>query len=270
MSGGSSTLRNPFKAALREGRRQIGLWQALANAYTTEICAGAGFDWLLFDGEHAPNDIPSLLAQLQAAAPYPVHAIGRPPVGDPHIIKQYLDIGFQTLLMPFVETAEQAGALARGVRYPPFGIRGVAPGLSRAARWGRIADYLDRADDEICLLVQIESVAGIENLDSICAVDGVDGLFIGPADLSAAFGYRGRPGDRFMIERIEDAIRRIVASGKAAGILALDPAFAERCAGLGCTFIGVGTDTGLLARASSELARPFDAASSASRTSTGY
>jgi 4-hydroxy-2-oxoheptanedioate aldolase len=254
MSVSPSALHNPFKAALRKGRRQIGLWQALANPYTIEICAGAGFDWLLLDGEHAPNDIPTLLAQLQAAAPYPVHAVGRPPVGDPHVIKQYLDIGFQTLLIPFVETAGQAEALVRAVRYPPFGIRGVAPGLSRAARWGRVADYLDRADDEICLLVQIESVTGIENLDSICAVDGVDGLFIGPADLSAAFGHRGRPGDPAMVERIEDAIRRIVASGKAAGILALDPAFAERCGGLGCTFIAVGTDTGLLARASSELA----------------
>jgi 4-hydroxy-2-oxoheptanedioate aldolase len=254
MSGNPSALENRFKAALGQGRRQVGLWQALANAYTTEICAGAGFDWLLFDGEHAPNDIPLLLAQLQAAAPYPVHAVGRPPAGDPHIIKQYLDIGFQTLLIPLVETAAQAEALVRAVRYPPFGIRGVAPGLSRAARWGRIADYLDRADDEICLLVQIESVAGIENLDSICAVEGVDGLFIGPADLSASFGYRGRSGDPFMVERIEDAIRRIVASGKAAGILALDPAFAERCVDLGCTFIAVGTDAGLLARASSELA----------------
>jgi 4-hydroxy-2-oxoheptanedioate aldolase len=267
MTSNPFALRNPFKTALREGRRQIGLWQALANAYTTEICAGAGFDWLLFDGEHAPNDIPSLLAQLQAAAPYPVHAVGRPPVGDPHVIKQYLDIGFQTLLMPFVESAEQARALVRAVRYPPFGIRGVAPGLSRAARWGRIADYLDRADDEICLLVQIESVAGIDKLDSICAVDGVDGLFIGPADLSAALGRRGRPGDPAMIERIEDAVRRIAASGKAAGILALDHAFAERCAGLGCTFIAIGTDTGLLARASSELAGTGGAALNASQTS---
>lgn len=254
MSGNASALHNPFKAALREGRRQTGLWQALANPCTTEICAGAGFDWLLFDGEHAPNDIPLLLAQLQAAAPYPAHAIGRPPVGDPHVIKQYLDIGFQTLLIPFVESAEQAEALVRAMRYPPVGIRGVAPGLSRAARWGRIPDYLDRADEELCLLVQIESVAGIEALDPICTVDGVDGLFIGPADLSASFGHRGRPGDPEMVARVEDAIRRIVASGKAAGILAADPAFAERCAALGCTFIAVGTDTGLLARASSELA----------------
>jgi 4-hydroxy-2-oxoheptanedioate aldolase len=150
------------------------------------------------------------------------------------------------------------------VRYPPSGIRGVAPGLSRAASWGRIADYLDRADDEICLLVQIESATAIENLDSICAVDGVDGLFIGPADLSAAFGYRGRAGDPLMIERIEDAIHRIAASGKAAGILALDPAFAERCASLGCTFIAVGSDTGLLARASSELAGKAKAVPSSS------
>ncbi len=247
-------LHNPFKAALREGKRQIGLWQALAHPYAAEICAGAGFDWLLFDGEHAPNTIPSLLAQLQAIAPYPVHPVARPPVGDATLIKQYLDIGFQTLLVPFVETAEQAQDLVRAMRYPPGGVRGIGAGLARAARWGRVPGYLDRADDTMCLLVQIESVAGLNNLDAIVAVDGVDGVFIGPADLSAAFGHRGAPDHPEMVARIDDAITRIVAAGTAAGTLALDPAVARRCADKGCGFIAVGTDIALLARAGSDLA----------------
>lgn len=248
-------LTNGFKRALGGDRALIGLWQALAHPYSAEICAGAGFDWLLFDGEHAPNDIPGLLAQLQAVAPYPVHAIARPPVGDTPLLKQYLDIGFQTLLAPFVETPEQAVDLVRAVRYPPHGARGVGAGLARAARWNRIEGYLDRADAEICLLVQIETRLGLKNLDAIARVDGVDGVFVGPADLSAALGHRGQPGHPDMIAVIENAIGRIIAAGKAPGILATDPAFAARCAALGCRFIGVGTDVGLLSRGAGDLAR---------------
>lgn len=251
----NDVLANPFKVALAEGRMQTGLWQALANPYTAEICAGAGFDWLLFDGEHGPSDVPLLLAQLQAVAPYPVHAVARPPVGEAWLMKQYLDIGFQTLLVPFVETAAQAAALVRAMRYPPGGVRGIGAGLARAARWGRVTDYLDRADAQTCLLVQVESADGLANLDAIAAVDGVDGVFIGPADLSAAFGHRGRPGHPDMVTRIEDALRRIIAAGKAAGSLAVDPALAARYAELGCTFLAVGTDTGLLANGSTALAR---------------
>lgn len=251
----NDVLPNPFKAALAEGRMQIGLWQALANPYTAEICAGAGFDWLLFDGEHGPSDVPLLLAQLQAVAPYPVHPVARLPVGETWLVKQYLDIGFQTLLVPFVETAAQAAALVRAMRYPPGGVRGIGAGLARAARWGRVTDYLDRADSQMCLLVQIESAEGLANLEAIAQVDGVDGVFIGAADLSAAFGHRGRPGHPDMVTRIEDALRRIVATGKAAGSLAVDPALAARHAELGCTFLAVGTDTGLLANGSTALAR---------------
>lgn len=246
---------NPFKAALARGVQQIGLWQALANPYTAEICAGAGFDWLLFDGEHGPSDVPLLLAQLQAVAPYPVHPVARPPVGEPWLIKQYLDIGFQTLLVPFIETPEQAAGLVRAMRYPPDGVRGIGAGLARAARWNRVPHYLDRADAEMCLLVQVESAKGLESLSEIAAVDGVDGVFIGPADLSAAFGHRGQPDHPEMVERIERAIATIGAAGKAAGILAIDPARAARYAALGCTFVAVGTDTGLLAEGSAALAR---------------
>jgi 4-hydroxy-2-oxoheptanedioate aldolase len=248
------SLTNPFKSALRERRVQIGLWQALANPMTAEICAGSGFDWLLFDGEHGPNTITTLFAQLQAIAPYSVHAVGRPPVGDTHVIKQFLDIGFQTLLIPFVESAEQAERLVRATRYPPEGIRGIGAGLARAARWNGIPGYLDYADDEICLLVQIETAAGLANLDAIARVDGVDGVFIGPADLSAALGHRGRPNDPEMTAIIEDMIGRILAAGKAVGTLATDLAIARRRMDLGCSFVAVGTDVALLTTGASNLA----------------
>jgi 4-hydroxy-2-oxoheptanedioate aldolase len=247
-------LTNPFKTALREGRPQIGLWQALASPITAEICAGAGFDWLLFDGEHGPNDVPGLLAQLQAVAPYPAAPVARLPVADARLAKQYLDIGFQTLLVPFVESADEARMMAQAVRYPPAGVRGLAPGLTRAARWNRIPNYLDHADAETCLLLQVESLPGLEALEAIAAVEGVDGVFIGPADLSAALGHRGRPGHPDVVAAIENAIDRILAAGKAAGILAIDPLLAERYLARGCTFVAIGTDTGLLASGAQALA----------------
>jgi len=268
-------LANGFKSALHETQSKplIGLWQALAHAYPAEICAGAGFDWLLFDGEHAPNTIPGLLTQLQAVAPYPVYPVARLPAGEATLLKQYLDIGFQTLLVPFVETADQAHALVRAVRFPPAGVRGIGVGLARAARWNRIDRYLDRADDEICLLVQIESRLGLKNLEAIAAVDGVDGLFVGPADLSAALGFRGRATHPEMIATIEDAIARIVASGKAPGILAPDLSYAADCAKLGCRFIAVGTDVGLLSRNAADLAKAAgarQAAAAAASAGGGY
>lgn len=250
-------LKNSFKAAIRAGRPQIGLWQLLASPITAEISAGSGFDWLLFDGEHGPNDLPSLLAQIQAVAPYSSHPVARLPVGETALIKQYLDIGFQTLLVPFVESAAQAAELVRAVRYPPEGLRGVAGGIVRASRWGRIPNYLDRASDEICLLVQVESIAGFDALDEIAATKGVDGVFIGPADLSAAFGFRGRPGAEEMIARVEQAIYRVHAAGKASGLLTLDHDFARRCLDLGSSFVAVGTDVGLLSQSSDGLARQF-------------
>jgi 4-hydroxy-2-oxoheptanedioate aldolase len=175
------------------------------------------------------------------------------------LLKQYLDIGFQTLLVPFVETPEQAAELVRAMHYPPKGVRGIGVGLARAARWNRIPNYLDRADDEICLLVQIESQLGLDNLEAIAAVEGVDGVFIGPSDLSAALGYRGQPGHPEMIAVIEKAIARIAATGKASGILAIDPTFAARCIALGCRFVAVGTDVSILARGASELAKAASA-----------
>jgi 4-hydroxy-2-oxoheptanedioate aldolase len=251
---------NSFKQALREKRPQIGLWVGLADHYSTEICAGAGFDWLLLDGEHAPNDLRTLLQQAQVVAGYPgTHPIARVPVGHGHagtaLIKQYLDLGIQTLLVPMVDTAQQAADLARATRYPPDGIRGM--GGARASRWGRFPNYANEANAQVCLLVQAETRMALDNLEAIAAVDGVDGIFIGPADLSASLGHVADPGHPEVRAAIDDAIERIVRAGKAAGILTTDDALARRYLELGATFVAVGLDNQLLVRATSELAAKF-------------
>ena len=255
----NNTMSNTFKRALARQEPQIGLWLGLADPYCAEICAGAGFDWLLIDGEHAPNDVRSTLSILQTVAAYPVTPVVRPPVGDTHLIKQYLDLGVQTLLIPMVETAEQARALVAATRYPPQGVRGVGSALARASRWNGVPDYVHRANDEICLLVQVESVAGLTHLDDILAVEGVDGVFIGPADLSASLGHLGQPGHPDVVQAIEDALRRIAAAGKAPGILSADEALSRRYLELGATFVAVGVDTTLLARSARTLAAQFKA-----------
>lgn len=251
---------NTFKQALARKQAQIGLWLSLANAYTAEVCATAGFDWLLLDGEHAPNDVRGVLEQLQATAPYRSHCIVRPVDGNPALIKQLLDIGAQTLLVPMVDTAEQARCLVSSMRYPPQGVRGVGSAVARVSRFGLRTDYLDRANDEVCLLVQAETRLALENLDEICAVDGVDGVFIGPADLSASLGHRGNPGHPEVQAAIEEAIRRIVASGKAAGTLVSDNALARRYLELGCTFVAVGLDVRILAGGARALRAEFGGA----------
>jgi len=248
---------NRFKQALRDGTPQIGLWLALADPYSVEVCAGAGFDWLLLDAEHAPNDVRSLLAQLQALAAYPVQPVIRPPVGDTVLIKQMLDIGAQTLLIPLVESEEQARALVRAMRYPPAGVRGVGSALARASRWNCVPDYLQNADEQMCLLVQVETRLGLENLNAIARVDGVDGVFVGPADLAAALDHRGDPGHPEVQRVIEDAIARIRVAGKAAGILSADETLARRYLELGCRFVAVGSDVTLLMRSTQALANKF-------------
>src|SRR5258706_10951836 len=179
-------MRNPFKAALTRGEKIIGLWLSMAYPYSADICATAGFQWFLIDGEHAPNDLRSTLAQLQAVAPYPGHPVIRTVDGNPAMIKQLLDIGVQTLLVPMVDTPEQAIALASATRYPPDGTRGVGAAVARASHWGARRDYLNTADDDVCLLLQAESVTALGNLERICAVENVHGIFIGPADLAAS------------------------------------------------------------------------------------
>lgn len=248
---------NTFKRRLRSGEAQIGLWLGLADAYCAELAANAGFDWLLIDGEHAPNDLRGMLGQLQAVAPYPSHPVIRPVIGDTALIKQVLDIGVQTLLVPMVESAEQARTLVKAIHYPPRGVRGVGSALARASRWNSIAGYLDHADEQMCLLVQIENREGLANLDAIAAVEGVDGVFIGPADLSASMGHRGNPGHTEVQAAIEDAIVRIRSAGKAAGILSADQALARRYIELGAAFVAVGVDTTVLMRGLQSLAAAF-------------
>lgn len=249
--------RNGFKRALAEGHQQIGLWTTLSTAFAAEAVAGAGFDWLLLDTEHSPGDVLTVLAQLQALAGYPdVSPVVRPASNDPVLIKRFLDIGAQTLLIPYVQSAQEAAQAVAAIRYPPAGIRGVTA-LSRATRFGRVRDYPREAERELCLLVQVETQAGLDALEEIAAVDGVDGVFVGPGDLAASLGYIGQLGHPEVVAAVEGAIRRIVAGGKPAGVLTSDPAFAERCIDLGATFTAVGVDLGLLARGADALARRF-------------
>lgn len=248
---------NHFKRRLQSSEPIIGLWLGLANAYTAELAANADFDWLLLDGEHAPNDLRTLLEQLQAIAPYASQPVIRPRIGDTAIIKQLLDIGAQTLLIPMVDTAEQAAELVKAMHYPPKGIRGVGSALARASRWNTVPDYLHKAGDELCLLVQIETKAGLDNLDAILNTDGVDGVFIGPADLSASLGHLGNPKHPDVQNAIEDAFKRIKQAGKASGILMADKALAKRYIELGCNFVAVGTDTSIFMQSLKNLADEF-------------
>ena len=248
---------NPFKQALREKRAQIGLWLSAASPYLSEVSATAGFDWLLIDGEHAPNTLQTTLQQLQVVAPYRSQPVVRAVEGQVALVKQLLDIGAQNLLIPMVDTAEQAELMVRAVQYPPQGIRGVGSAIARASRWSLRTDYLDVADDEICLLVQAESVTALKNLSAIAAVEGVDGVFIGPADLAASMGHRGKPGHPEVQAAIEGAIRTIVSAGKAAGILTSDPQLARHYLALGATFVAVGVDVSLYAQAARRLAADF-------------
>lgn len=248
---------NSFKAALRRGDTQLGLWAGLADATAVEALAGVGFHWLLLDAEHAPNDVRSVLSQLRAVAPYPVHPVVRPPQADVAIVKQFLDIGAQTLLIPMVDTAEQARCMVRAMRYPPEGVRGVGAALARASRWNQVERYLEVADGEMCLLVQAESKLALHNLEAIAAVEGVDGVFFGPADLSASLGYRGQPAHPAVRQAISDGIARVRAAGKAAGVLATDRALAQAYLQAGASFVAVGVDTTLLVRAAADLLQAF-------------
>jgi 4-hydroxy-2-oxoheptanedioate aldolase len=247
---------NAFKRALRGAKAQIGLWSTLSSNYSVEVIAGAGFDWLLLDMEHSPNDLESLLAQLQAAAAYPTQAVVRVPWNDMVTIKRVLDIGAQSLLVPYVSSAEEARAAVSSTRYPPGGVRGVA-GTTRATRFGRIKDYARRAHEEICLLVQVETQAGLDAIETICGIEGIDGVFIGPADLHASLGHAGEIANPNVKPVIDDAIRRIRKAGKAPGILTPSEDDARRWLECGALFVAVGADVGILARGAEALAAKF-------------
>lgn len=246
---------NLLRKAFEDKRPAIGLWQALANPLTAEICARAGYDWLLFDSEHSPNTVQTLLAQLQAVTPFPVEPVARPPFGDAVFIKQYLDIGFRSLLIPMVDSADQAARMVAATRFPPRGIRGVASATSRASGFGANANYLATAHEDICLIVQIESRAALTQIGAIAATPGVDALFIGPADLAGSLGHLGNPSHPEVQSAIQTALKEIAAAGKPSGIFAADADSARRYLDAGVAFVSLGTDVGVLGRGARELAK---------------
>jgi 4-hydroxy-2-oxoheptanedioate aldolase len=248
--------RNDFKHAIAAGKLQVGLWCSLCSNVTTEIVAHSGFDWLLLDTEHSPNEVPDILAQLQAAQAGTASCIVRPAWNDIVLIKRYLDIGAQTLLIPFVQNAEEARRAVEATRYPPKGIRGIT-GSGRASRYGRVKDYLKNAESEICVLVQVETRSALEQIEDIAAIEGVDGVFIGPNDLSASYGHIGNWGHQDVQAALADAVKRLKQVGKPAGILTPNEEEAKRFIDWGYTFVAVGSDLGLLAKNADGLARRF-------------
>jgi 4-hydroxy-2-oxoheptanedioate aldolase len=251
--------RNAFKHSLAEGQQQIGLWCTLPGGFVAEMLAGAGFDWLLLDTEHSPGDPLTVLDQLQAVAPYAVSPIVRPATNDAVLIKRFLDLGAQTLLIPYVQNADEARSAVAAMRYPPHGMRGVSA-LTRATRFARVAGYGKRAHEELCLLVQVETQEALDNIEEITSVDGVDGVFIGPGDLAASLGVIGELSHPAVKAAIENAIRRIRACNKPAGILTGDTSYAQHCISLGTTFTAVGVDAGILARNAESLCKQFKTA----------
>lgn len=250
---------NKLKRALREGRPQIGLWSSLASHITVEIVAGAGFDWVLIDTEHAPNELTMVHRQLQAvgaAGEGAASAVVRPAWNDMVLFKRLLDIGVQSFLVPYVQNADEARLAVAATRYPPEGLRGVAVN-TRASRYGRVKDYVHQARNEICLMLQIETRVALDNIEAIAAVDGVDGLFIGPSDLAASLGHIGDNAHPEARAATEDAVQRIQKTGKVAGILAPIEADARHWLERGCRFVAVGSDLGILARQSEALAAKF-------------
>lgn len=237
---------------------RIGMWIASASGYVAEICAGSGIEWVLLDMEHAPNDIRTVLEQLQVLAGYPdVDVVVRPPVADPVVIKQLLDIGVRNIMVPMIESADAAAAAVAAIRYPPRGIRGVGSALARASKWNRFSDYLVTADAGISLTVQVESTAGLSRLGEITDVDGVDAVFIGPADLAASMGRLGQPEHPDVVATVERALSEIAAHGKGAGVNAFNEAIARQYLAAGAGFVLVGADVTLLARGAEELAARF-------------
>ena len=249
---------NRWMERIGAGRPRFGMWLASGSSYVAEICAGSGIDWVLLDQEHAPNDLRTTLEQLQALAGYPdVDVLVRPPSADPVVIKRLLDIGAQNIIVPMIDDADEAGAAVAATRYPPAGIRGVGSALARASRWNRISDYLSTADSSVSLTVQVETVAGLTHLGDIADVDGVDAVFIGPADLAASMGKLGQPEHPDVVSAIEAALATIVAHGKSAGVNAFNEKIARRYVDAGASFVLVGADVALLARGAEQLVERY-------------
>ncbi|MCB2129740.1 MAG: 4-hydroxy-2-oxo-heptane-1,7-dioate aldolase [Rhodobacteraceae bacterium] len=249
---------NRFKAGLKAGKVQYGLWITIPDPSLAESMAGAGFDWLTFDTEHAPTEVSAVLPLLQAAAPYPVSCLVRPSTLDVALIKRHLDQGAQTVILPYIQTPDEAKLAVAAVRYPPAGIRGVAGG-TRASGYGRIPDYAERAGEEICLVLQVETASALSRLDAIADVEGVDALFIGPADLAASMGYPGQTGHPEVRRAVLGALATLSHRGMPAGLLTLDPDFARQAVEAGARFVAVGIDMSLLTGAADRLAAQFRA-----------
>jgi len=250
--------KNKVKKIFKSRKVNYGIWNGIVDTYAGEICAGAGFDWVLIDGEHAPFDLRSTIVQMQIMEKYDTGVIVRPPTGDPVLIKQLLDAGAQTLLIPMVDTVEQAEQLVAAMRYPPNGIRGVGTALARAAQWNRVPDYLLKAEKELCLIVQVESTQGMENIDAISKVKGVDGVFIGPADLSASMGYIGQSNQKKVKAEVKRGIKIISKNGKVPGVMAIDEKLIKEYVKAGAEMMGVAIDSFMLAQATTKLASSFD------------
>jgi 4-hydroxy-2-oxoheptanedioate aldolase len=250
---------NSFLAALKADQPQIGFWLALASDHAAEAVAAVGFDWLLIDGEHGPNNLQTSLHQMRAIAPYKSHAVARLVNDDTALIKQYLDVGFQSLLIPMVDTAAQAARIVAAMHYPPTGIRGDGAAIARASRWNQIPNYMADAASQLCLLVQAETVTAMSNLDGIAATPGVTGVFFGPADLSASMGHPGNPDHPDVQAAIIDGIKRVRQAGKAAGIIATQPDKARTYLAAGARFVAVGVDTIALVQTAQKLCTEFKA-----------
>ena len=248
---------NKFKARLKKGDIQYGVWNGLTNTIVAEILAGSGFDWILIDGEHGPFDLQRIQLQMQAIGQFDIPIVVRPPVGDQILIKQLMDIGVQSLLVPVVESAQHAADCASYMRYPPEGVRGVGTALARAAQWNRVDGYYEKANNEMCLAVQVETVKGVDALDSILNVQDVDAVFLGPADLAASMGYLGEPGHPEVVNIVTDCLKKIKHSNKEAGILTASKKLNEKYMEQGAKMVGVGLDTLLLAKAAAALAASY-------------
>jgi 4-hydroxy-2-oxoheptanedioate aldolase len=248
--------RNAFKHNLAAGKLQIGLWSSLCSNIATEIIGDSGYDWILLDTEHSPNEIPDLLSQLQGMQAGGTTPIIRPAWNDAVLIKRALDIGAQSLLLPYVQNAEEARAAVAATRYPPHGIRGVSV-AARASRYGRTPGYLGKANDEICVLVQVETRSALGELEAIAEIDGVDGVFIGPSDLAASLGHLGNPQHPDVQKAIKDAVDRLTKVGKPAGMLTGNEEEAKRYIDWGYKFVAVGADVGLLAKNADALCKRF-------------
>ena len=262
--------KNTFKENLLKGKKQYGIWNGIPDSYAAEICAGAGFDWICIDGEHAPFDLRTILHNMQAIQSHNVPTIVRIPSADPIKIKQLIDAGAHNILAPMIESADQAELIAKAMRYPPVGFRGVGTALARAAQWNRVNDYFKFADTEMCCIGQIESIKAVEALDEILEVEGLDVCFLGPADLGATMGYLGQPGHPEVVALVKTCIQKIVKAGKIAGFLTGSKPLIQAYTDAGASMIGVGVDTILLAKATRALASVYKEELLANKSNTKY